>query len=276
MLHNSEPSQVAFDEVMRHLLNVTWWDEPRIVEECLAYTNAAMARWPDATRTLHVTSQEVMFLDHVFQWGPLLRGIDLRRVPSFLPTFTAALEQGDLFSLRYIALDIAEIDHETFELIGKHVDALEGFAITCGTFNADRTYYEFEPEFFIDELLPAASELKWLIVREQSSFGDIFDTSSVYASLRYLEAPLLERDARFLDERILPNLQTLCISPEFSDSSDILTLIEEAPFETLTLVGVEGFHSWSRRRIEEAALARGWNIDESARRFSHVWHLPPN
>ena len=77
LLHSSDPSQTSFDEILRHLLNVSWWEDPRIVEECLAYAEAGLSRWPDITRSLHVSKMEVQFLENIFIWGALLRGVYL-------------------------------------------------------------------------------------------------------------------------------------------------------------------------------------------------------
>lgn len=263
MLHNSEPSQVAFDEVMRHLLNVTWWDEPRIVEECLAYTNAAMARWPDATRTLHVTSQEVMFLDHVFLWGLLLRNLELDRTPEFLQKVTRALQEGDLLSLRFISFYHCRLTREISRLIGEHVHELEGFAV--------RNEVRDETLAFAD-LFPAANALKYLVMRGEWDLGDIFRSGTPCESLVYLDAPILDLNRWELVEELFPNLETLAMHDPQIDEAAVMHIIENATFEHLNIVGIDSFYEAPRTTLREAIRARGWRNDESKVRFTTRWH----
>ena len=58
MLQQMDPGQLAFDDVLRHLLNWSWEEDPRMREQCLAYAGAAFRGWPDETRGLFVTRTE--------------------------------------------------------------------------------------------------------------------------------------------------------------------------------------------------------------------------
>jgi hypothetical protein len=247
LLHSSDPSQTSFDEILRHLLNVSWWEDPRIVEECLAYAEAGLSRWPDITRSLHVSKMEVQFLENIFIWGALLRGIWLRRVPEFVPQMIDAIEKEELRELRFLSIDDGDVSGAQFDVIGQGIRALEGFHISTRNYRCD---------FDLQALRPAMNELKWLVIKGSIDLEEHARMLDVCKELVYIDVPLRADNVHLFTRARFPNLRYISADSALADN--ILGLIDHATLDEVTLLEPNRF--WHNSYLAESIRARGWRI----------------
>ena len=246
LLHSSEPSQTSFDEILRHLLNVTWWEDPRIVEECLAYADAGLSRWPDITRCLQVSKMEVQFLENIFMWGALLRGLWLRRVPEFLPQLADALERGELRDVRFLSIDDCDVTGEQLDAIGQGIRALEGFHISTRNYRC---------VFDLQALRPAMRELKWLIIKGSIDLEEHARMLDVCEELVYIDVPIKADNVHLFTRERFPNLRYITADSAIADN--ILGLIDHATLDDITLLESNRF--WHNSYVRDSIHARGWH-----------------
>lgn len=246
LLQISEPTQSSFDDVLRHLLNWSWGEDPRVFEECLAYAHAGLRRWPDEARGLFVTNQEEVFLEHIFAWEPLLRALSLTKTPRFVGRVLEAIDAGELKRIRYLHLHQCGVSRDQAARLGAGLPALEGLS-----------FFEENPApGVVEALLEAAPGLRWLCISGRFwRVAPYIKPLQALSHLGYLRVPWEDEDLEFLTSESLPTLQTLDAC-----GIDPRVMADRAfcpPRSGVVLTGVD-----ARFGLEDVLASRGWVLEE--------------
>ncbi len=248
LLHQPEVTQSTFDDVLRHLLNWSWEEDPVMLEQCLAYASQGLERWPDQERGLYVTRRSELFLEHVFDWQSLLRGVAVRRAPRFVGRLLEALDVGGLRQIRYLHLHHNNLNAQQALRLGEDLTGLEGvsFMDAAGTESA------------LEVLLRNTPQLRWLSALVPGG-GLATDGLAGLNELEYLRVPLRLGDVDRLDPQVLPSLRWLDVT--WVEPEVLLHLIEFAALEEVIITGLG---SDAPAEFSERIERRGWGVEASA------------
>jgi hypothetical protein len=119
----------SFDAVIRHLINWSWHDDPRIFERWLGYAQAHLERWPDEARCLHVRPEDEMFLRDIDAWSSLFRAVSITSADGFFGQFVELVGEGHFSGLTYLKLRDLTLTGEDMEALSSMLGAVEGLAL---------------------------------------------------------------------------------------------------------------------------------------------------
>ncbi len=119
----------SFDDVMRHLTDWSWHDDPRILERWLGYAEAHIGRWPDAARCLDVRPEDEIFLRDIFRWSSLFRSVRITRAPKFLARFVDAVAEQRFAHIRHLYLHFVEPTGAQGAALAAGLTSLEGISL---------------------------------------------------------------------------------------------------------------------------------------------------
>ena len=246
----------SFDSVVRHLINWSWHDDPRIFERWLGYAQAHLERWPDEARCLRVWPKDEIFLRDVDAWSSLFRAVSITSADGFFGRFVEMAGEGHFSSVRYLKLRDLDADSSDMEAVSSALADVEGLEFELKGPSEGRAVNGFESA-------GAWPRLRWLDLKGTHISDQNFAAFVAAAPNLEVFAPttfgISASHAQILvDTGALGRLRALDVGSPHTGAMDVLLDAGEEVHDLTVHVAFlnQRLDASTRRRIVE----RGWTL----------------